>query len=103
MNRPATLSAAFVKTVRQPGRFGDGHGGHGLTIMVKQRKNGRIAKNWSQRVRIGGRETNLGLGSYPAVTLSEARRRALKNRQAIEEGIDPRPITFRPSGKPPKR
>ena len=37
-----------------------------------------------------GRETNIGLGSYPAVTLAEARRRALKNRQAIEEGRSPR-------------
>ena len=34
---------------------------------------------------------NLGLGSYPAVTLAEARRRALRNRQAIAEGRNPRP------------
>ena len=91
MKRPATLSATFVKTVRQPGRYGDGRGGHGLTLLVKPtRIKGRLSKTWSQRVRIGGRETNLGLGSFPSVTLAEARRRAVTNRQAIEEGRDPR-------------
>ena len=91
MRRPATLSATFVKTVRRPGRYGDGRGGHGLSLLVKPtRIEGRLSKTWSQRLRINGRETNLGLGSYPAVTLAEARRRALDNRQAIEEGRNPK-------------
>ena len=90
MKRPATLNATFVRNIRRPGRYGDGRGGHGLTIMVKQRKNGRPSKTWAQRIRINGKETNLGLGNYPAVTLAEARRRALRNQQAIEEGRNPR-------------
>jgi len=91
MRRPATLAATFVKTVRRPGRYGDGRGGHGLSLLVKAtRIEGRLSKTWSQRLRINGRETNLGLGSYPAVTLAEARRRALDNRQAIEEGRNPK-------------
>lgn len=91
MRRPATLSATFIKTVRRPGRYGDGRGGHGLSLLVKPtRIEGRLSKTWSQRLRINGRETNLGLGSYPAVTLAEARRRALDNRQAIEEGRNPK-------------
>ena len=52
--------------------------------------NGRWSKTWGQRVRIGGRITTLGLGSYPVVSLAEARRRALVNRQAVEAGKDPR-------------
>lgn len=85
MRRPATLSATFVKTVRRPGRYGDGRGGHGLSLLVKPtRIEGRLSKTWSQRLRINGRETNLGLGSYPAITLAEARRRA------IEEGRNPK-------------
>ena len=90
MNRRNTLSATFVKTVKQPGRYGDGHGGHGLSLLVKPRANGRLSKTWAQRIRINQKPTNLGLGSYPAVTLAEARRRALKNRQDIEEGRSPR-------------
>ena len=86
MKRPATLSATFVRTVRQPGRYGDGRGGHGLSLLVKPTKiEGRLSKTWAQRTRINGKYTYIGLGSYPAVTLAEARRRALRNKQTIEE------------------
>ena len=90
MKRPATLSATFVRTIRQPGRYGDGRGGHGLSLLVKPTKiKGRLSKTWAQRIRINGKYTNRGLGSYPAVTLAEARRRALQNKQSIEEGHHP--------------
>ena len=90
MRRPKTLSAVFLRNVRQPGRYGDGRGGHGLSLLVRQRKsNHRLAKTWNQRIRIDAKERDLGLGSYPAVTLAEARKRALANRQAVEEGRDP--------------
>ena len=88
--RPKTLSAAFVRTVNMPGRYGDGRGGHGLSLWVREQKNGRIGKIWSQRVRIGRKAVNLGLGSYPVVTLAAARTRALDNARIIAEGIDPR-------------
>ena len=66
MKRPKTLSASFVKTVRQPGRYGDGRGGHGLSLLVKTTNiQVRLSKTWSQRIRINGRETNLGLGVLP--------------------------------------
>lgn len=90
MKRPRTLTAAFVKTVRRPGRYGDGRGGFGLSLLVKPTANGRLSKTWCQRVRIHGRITNIGLGSYPVVTLRQARLRALENRQTIEQGLDPR-------------
>ena len=90
MNRPNTLSATFLKNVRQPGRYGDGHGGHGLSLLVTRRANGRLSKRWTQRAHIDGKYTSLGLGVWPAVTLAEARRRAIKNRQALEEGRNPR-------------
>ena len=87
MNRPKTLSGVFIQSVTRPGRYGDGRGGHGLSLMVRPTKiEGRLSKTWVQRIRINGKETNLGLGSFPAVTLAEARRRALRNRQTVEEG-----------------
>ena len=90
MKRPATLSATFVRTIRPPGRYGDGRGGHGLSLLVKPTKiKGRLSKTWAQRIRINRKYTNRGLGSYPAVTLAEARRRALQNKQSIEEGHQP--------------
>ena len=89
-SRPKVLTAAFVRTVNRPGRYGDGRGGHGLSLLVKQTANGRWSKTWAQRLRISGRTVSLGLGSYPVVSLALARERALANRQAVEEGRDPR-------------
>ena len=90
MQRPRTLSAAFVKTVKDPGRYGDGRGGYGLSLLVKPTSTGRLAKSWSQRLRVNGEPFNIGLGVCPIVTLKEARDKALENRRAIERGEDPR-------------
>ena len=89
-SRPKVLTAAFVRTINRPGRYGDNRGGHGLSLLVKPTNAGRWSKTWAQRLRIGGRTVSLGLGSYPAVSLALARERALANRQAVEEGRDPR-------------
>lgn len=90
MNRPKTLSAAFVKTVKEPGRYGDGRGGYGLSLLVKDASTGRLSKSWAQRLRIDGKPANVGLGAYPVVSLAEARAKALENRRAVEQGRDPR-------------
>ena len=90
MTRPKTLTAAFCRTISKPGTYGDGRGGFGLALRVKRTRNGRLSRAWAQRVVIGGKPTYLGLGSYPTVTLAEARRRALTNRREIEAGRDPR-------------
>ena len=89
-SRPKVLTAAFVRSISRSGRYGDGRGGHGLSLLVKPTVNGRWSKTWAQRLRISGRTVSLGLGSYPAVSLALARERALANRQAVEEGRDPR-------------
>ena len=41
-------------------------------------------------MRINGRAVNIGLGSYPVVTLAEARKKALANRRVVAQGGDPR-------------
>ena len=90
MKRPKTLSATFVKNVNQPGRYGDGRGSHGLSLLVKPMSNGRLSKSWSQRLRVNAKPVNIGLGAYPVVTLAEARAEALVNRRELERGRDPR-------------
>ena len=90
MDRPATLSASFVRTIKRPGRYGDGRGSHGLSLLVKPTKNGRCSKTWSQRLYINRRPVMIGLGSHPVVTLAEARNKALENRRALAQGKDPR-------------
>ena len=90
MNRPKRLSPSFVRTVNRPGRYGDGRGGFGLSLLVKPKSVGGFSKTWSQRVSLGGKPVNIGLGTYPIVTLAEARDAALRNRRAIAQGRDPR-------------
>ena len=90
MTRPKTLTAGFVRTVKEPGRYGDGRGSHGLSLLVRESKNGRPSRSWSQRLRINGVPFNIGLGGYPVTTLAEARGKALANRRAVDKGIDPR-------------
>ena len=88
MNRPTTLSAAFVRTVNKPGRYGDGRGGYGLSLLVRATRNGRLSKTWSQRLYISGKPAMVGLGNYPIVTLAEARAKCVENRRAVEQGRD---------------
>ena len=90
MKRPNMLSATFVKTVKIPGRYGDGRGGLGLSLLVRTAARGHVTKCWMQSVRIYRRPTSIGLGRYPVVTLALARQRAFENAQAIAEGRDPR-------------
>lgn len=86
----STLNARFVATVTAPGRYGDGRGGYGLALNVKTMSNRRISKSWTQRIRFNGRATNIGLGRYPVVSLSEARKKALDNVRAVAQGRHPR-------------
>ena len=89
MNKP--LTAAFVRRVTRPGRYGDGgRGSFGLYLRVWHRPNGRVGKAWAQRIRIHERPTNLGLGPAAFVTLAEARETARKNARLVYQGQDPR-------------
>ena len=90
MRKPKRMGGSFVRVVTRPGTYGDGSGGYGLTLRVRQRKHGGVTKSWTQRIRICGRVTNIGLGTYPIVSLAMARDRAFENRRAVAEGEDPR-------------
>lgn len=76
-----TLSAQKVKTAG-PGRHGDGRG---LFLYVKPSG----ARSWVLRYQVQGRRRDLGLGSFPDVSLAMARDRASEARRLIAEGEDP--------------
>ena len=59
------LTALSAKTHSKPGRHGDGNG-----LYLHVAPSG--TKSWVQRIVIGGRRRDLGLGSYPAVSLAQA-------------------------------
>lgn len=76
------LNAAFVKSVREPGKYFDGHG-----LYLRVDANG--SRFWVQRIAIRGKRSELGLGSPSLVSLSEAREAALANRKVARAGGDP--------------
>ena len=82
------LTHNFVQSVATKGRYGDGRGGLGLSLLVDRTKNGRWSKSWAQRIRVKGRLTMVGIGSFPAVTLAMARDKVLANARRVEQGED---------------
>ena len=79
MKRPYRLSAKFIETVKEPGRFGDGRGGNGLSLLVKVGRD-RVSKSWCQRLPANSQgKRDIGLGRYPEVSLTEARDLAMRN------------------------
>jgi len=76
------LTAKKVQKLKQPGRYGDGHG---LYLQVVSPSN----RSWLLRYERNGRERWAGLGPLHAFSLKEARERARKARQLLADGIDP--------------
>lgn len=84
--RPKELSALEVsRLAKRPGFWSVG-GVAGLYLRVKD----SLAASWMLRVVIGEQRSDLGLGSYPEVSLARARERAVEAREQIRKGIDPR-------------
>lgn len=83
MARPKKLSEAFVKSVKAPGRYGDGRGGFGLSLLVRRVKSG-LSKNYQQRIFAAGVRRSLGLGSVNDLSLTEARLLATSNYERIK-------------------
>jgi integrase len=79
INRLTALQVARLKT---SGYHADGGG---LYLSIKPSG----AKSWIFRYRYGGKEREMGLGSFNTFTLAEARERALVQRKLLADGGDP--------------
>jgi len=76
------LTARFVETIADPGKYFDGHG-----LFLRVRPNG--GRQWVQRITIRGKRSEIGLGSPPAIPLATARKLALEYRGMAVAGSDP--------------
>lgn len=81
-HREKRLSAATVRTIKEPGFYGDGQGLH-----LKVDASG--AKRWIQRIVVNGKRRDIGIGSAGLVGLAEAREKALEQRKLARAGGDP--------------
>jgi integrase len=77
----ARLTDRAVKTA-SAGRYGDGDGLHLFVSDSGRRK-------WVLRYQLNGARHDMGLGSYPAVALSQARIAAADARKLIAQDVDP--------------
>ncbi len=84
------LTDTAIRNEKAPGLLSDGPRAFGLSLRVKVVKGGDLSKTWVQRLRVKGKYTQLGLGSYPVITLAQARQRAEDNARIAAEGGDPR-------------
>ena len=76
------LNPKQVENLIEPGTYEDGEG---LRLVVKP--TGR--KSWLLRFQLAGRRREMGLGSYPEVSLKNARLVASAKRRHLTDGVDP--------------
>lgn len=83
------LSAVEIRSLAHPG------GKHSAMVAVGG-VNGLYmqlspggGRSWVLRVQVGAKRRDIGLGSFPTVTLSQAREKAREAREKIGQGIDP--------------
>jgi integrase len=80
-----TLSDAAIRKAKpsdKPRKLSDGGG-----LYLELQPNG--GKWWRLKYRIGGKEKRIGLGTYPEVTLADARKRRDEARALVAAGTDP--------------
>ena len=77
------LSDALARSRLEEGRYSDGGG---LYLNVKASG----TKSWIFMYARNGRRHAIGLGSYPALRMPQARQEAVKLRQSLAEGADPK-------------
>ena len=75
------LNAQKVRTAKA-GKYEDGSG---LRLVVSE----ALSRRWVLRYTIFGKRREMGLGSYPLITLAKARDDALEYRRLAKSGIDP--------------
>ena len=76
------LTATKARSLSKPGMHGDGEG-----LYLSVSRSG--SRSWVQRISVDGRRREIGLGSFPAIGLAQARGLAAANRTAVAEGRDP--------------
>ena len=80
------LNDTFIKNAKHSGKpAGDKHSdGGGLYLHVKE-----AGKYWRMAYRIHGKQKTLYIGTYPTVTLAQARKARDAAKVQLSQGIDP--------------
>jgi integrase len=84
MKKIKELTSIEIRRLSKNGRYPVG-GVAGLSCQVRLPS----GKSWILRVKIGEKRRDIGLGSFPDVSLSAARDKARETRALVKAGIDP--------------
>lgn len=76
------LSGVGVPKLKKPGLYNDGEG---LYFQITQKG----SRSWALRFKLHGKPRQMGLGSFPAISLATARDLARDARGKVKQGIDP--------------
>jgi integrase len=82
MARTGKLAAVEVTRAKGPAVL---HDGGGLYLRVSPTG----SKSWVFRFQLDGKRRDMGLGSFPDISLADARQRAAEHRKQLHDGIDP--------------
>lgn len=82
--KASVLNPLAVSRLNKPGLHAVG-GVAGLALQITQAG----ARSWILRTIIGGKRREMGLGGYPDIPLADAREKARRAKESIEQGIDP--------------
>ena len=82
------LTDIGIKAISETGRHSDGGG---LYLRVAN----TTSKSWSFMWNRKGKRFEIGMGSYPAVSLANARKQATKFREIVANGEDPRQLRLK--------
>jgi integrase len=78
------LDYQTVKNLKKPGRYTDALV-KGLHLWVKSNQ----SKYWIFRYTIDGNQQNISLGSFPAISIANARLKAQQARELVRDGVSP--------------
>ncbi|WP_122555630.1 tyrosine-type recombinase/integrase [Pseudomonas viridiflava] len=76
------LNPKQIENLTEPGTYEDGDG---LRLEVKPSG----SKSWTLRFQLAGRRREMGLGSFPEISLKKARLASSAKRSQLSEGVDP--------------
>ena len=85
------LTELKIKNLSELGKYSDGNG---LFFRIK----GSKSKNWLFRFTINGNTREIGLGTYPSISLKKARELANECRVDVANDIDKRKRLYRSYG-----
>jgi integrase len=81
-NQMGKLNPKQVENLIEPGTYEDGDG---LRLEIKPSG----SKSWTLRFQLAGRRREMGLGSFPEISLKKARQEVSIKRSQLSVGIDP--------------